>query len=904
MMRWRDKLLLRLRSLFRHRRLERELDDELRFHLEQQIEENVASGMSPEEARYAARRSIGGLAQIQEQCRDTRRVTWIGDLGKDIRYALRILRKSPGFTAAAVLSLALGIGINTAVFSLINAVLLRTLPVKNPEQLVVFNHRNDFSYPMYQDLRDGNTVLAGLLCRFTIPASMSAEGQTERISAELVSGNYFQVLGVDALIGRTLMPDDARVPGAQPVVVLSDAFWRRRFGSDPGVVGKTIRLDGHPMTVVGITPAGFQGTEVGVSPDVRVPITMVRALLPDLSAESGMNDRGWGWLDLVGRLKDGVSRAQAESALNSFYVHAREDEVRGVFKDLPASDKARVLAETLRLEPGSRGVSDLRETFSRQLWVLMAAVSVVLLIACMNVACLLLARAMARQREIAVRLALGASRLRVVRQLITESVILVLIATAASLIIARWGSQLLAGFLPETRLPVALNVEPDLRVLAFAAIVSLAAGILFGLAPALQLTRSAVAPALKAQASLSGLRGSLTLRKVLTIAQVALSLLLLEGAGLFVRTLRNLKAVDIGYDRENVLLLELVPLLNGYSNDRSTRFFEQVIERVNQLPGVRSASIGSMGLLGPGLRIEGVRAEGENTPRAEGGGWINSVSPRYFETLKVPLLLGRSFTAHDTKSASKVAIVNQTLERRFFGAGKAVGRHVVVGDVSDIEIVGIVRDSKYKDVREEPRNVVPVHGEPPNVVYLPFEQSVVEQMTLYVRTVGDPARVTAAIRREVRAVDVNVPIYNVRTLAAQLDESLSQERLVATLSSWFGAFALLLASIGLYGVLAYSVTRRTNEIGLRMALGAERRGVIWMVLREALLLVGMGVALGVPLALALARSVSSLLYGLEATDALTISAAVALLFVVAATASYLPARRASRVDPMIALRYE
>ena len=902
-MRWADKLLLRLRSLLRRERVDHELDDELQFHLEQQIEENLAAGVTPEEARYAARRSIGGLAQFKEQCRDARRVNWIADLGQDVRYALRILRKSPGFTATAVLSVALGTGINTAVFSLINAVLLRTLPVKNPEHLVVFNH-DDFSYPMYQDLRDGNTVLSGLLCRFTIPASMSADGQTDRISAELVSGNYFQVLGVGALIGRTLTPDDARVPGAQPAVVLSNAFWRRRFGSDPGVVGKTIRLDGHPMTVVGITPAGFQGTEVGVSPDVRVPITMVRAMLPDLPSDVAMNDRGWGWLDLVGRLKDGVSRAQAESTLNAFYVHAREDEVHGVFKDLAASDKARLLADRLLLEPGSRGVSDLRETFSRQLWVLMAAVSVVLLIACMNVASLLLARAMARQKEIAVRLALGASRVRVVRQLVTESVILVLIATAASIFVARWGSHMLASFLPERRLPVALNVDPDMRVLGFAVIVSLVAGIFFGLAPALQITRSAVAPALQAHTSLSGLRGALTFRKVLTVAQVALSLLLVTGAGLFVRTLRNLKAVDIGYDRENVLLLELVPLLNGYSNDQSTRFFEQVIERVNQLPGVRSASIGSMGLLGPGLRIEGVRVEGENTPRAQGGGWINSVSPKYFETLKVPLLLGRAFTAHDTKSAPKVAIVNQTLARRFFGGGKGVGRHVVLGDVSGIEIVGVVRDGKYKDVREEPRNVVAVRGEPPNVVYVPFEQSVVEQMTLYVRTVGDPAKVTSAIRREVQSVDANVPICKVRTLEAQLDESLSQERLVATLSSWFGTFALLLAAIGLYGVLAYSVTRRTNEIGLRMALGAERGGVIWMVVREALLLVGTGIAIGVPLALALARSVSSLLYGLKPTDSLTISTAVVLLFAVAATASYLPARRASHVDPMVALRYE
>jgi len=582
--------------------------------------------------------------------------------------------------------------------------------------------------------------------------------------------------------------------------------------------------------------------------------------------------------------------------LNAFYVHARENEVSGVFKDIPPSAKARVLSERLRLEPGSTGVSELREMFSRQLWILMAAVSVVLLIACMNVASLLLARAMARQREIAVRLALGASRVRVVRQLITESVTLVLIATAASILVARWGSHMLASFLPERRLPVALNVEPDFRVLAFAVIVSLVAGILFGLAPALQLTRSSVAPTLKAQANLSGLRGPLTFRKILTVAQVALSLLLLAGAGLFVRTLGNLKAVDIGYDRENILLLELAPLLNGYSDDQSSRFFEQVIERVNQLPGVRSASVGSMGLLGPGLTRQDIHVEGDNTPRSdeETAGWINSVSPKYFETLRIPLLLGRTFTARDTKSTPKVVIVNQTFVRRYFGGENALGHHIGIGNTNGIAIVGIVRDGKYQDVREKT----------PGLVYLPFEQHLEGWMNLSVRTVGDPAKVTAAIRREVQAVDANVPVYNVRTLEAQLDESLSQERLVATLSSWFGAFALLLAAIGLYGVLAYSVTRRTNEIGLRMALGAERGGVIWMVLREALLLVSIGVAIGVPLALVLARSVSSMLYGLKPTDSLTISAAAVILFVVAAFASYLPARRAARVDPMVALRYE
>ena len=903
-MRWRDKLRLRGRSLLWRRRVERELDDELRFHLEQQVAENLAAGMSAEEARYAARRSVGGTEQIKEECRDVRGVNWVQDLVQDVRYALRILGKRRGFTAAAVLSLMLGIGINTAVFSVINAVMLRSLPVKNPEQLVVFDRRNNFSYPMYVDLRDGNTVLSGVLARFTIPASMSVAGETERITGELVSGNYFQVLGIEALIGRTLTPDDTRSPDAEPVAVLSNGFWRRRFGSDPGIVGKIVRLDGHPMTVVGVTPAGFEGTEVGVSPDVRIPITMVRAMLPDLPPGLGISERGWGWLDLVGRLKEGVSRAQAESALNALYVHARENEVNTVFKGLPEASKDRVLAERLHLEPGSRGVSNLREMFSRQLWLLMAAVGLVLLIACANVASLLLARATARQREIAVRMALGASRMRVMRQLMTESVLLVLIATVGSLVVARWGSRILASFIPGGRLPVSLNVEPDFAVLAFAVTLSLAAGILFGLAPALQGTRSAIASALKAQTRLAGIRGALSFRRALTVAQVALSLLLVAGAGLFVRTLRNLKAVDLGYDRENVLLLELVPTLNGYSDERSTRFFEQVLERVNQLPGVRAAGIGSLGILGPGLWIEGVRVEGESAPRAEGGGWLNSVSPRYFETLRISMLQGRGFTALDDKSGQRVAVVNQTSARRLFGGGNAVGRRIAVGDTGNIEIVGVVRDGKYKDVREEPKDRVPVRGEAPNVVYLPFEQELGFPMTLYVRTVGDPARVTAAVRREVQAVDANIPIYHVRTLEAQLDESLSQERLVATLASWFGAFALLLAAIGLYGVLSYSVTNRTNEIGLRMALGAGRGSVSWMVLREAVVLVAIGGAIGLAATLALGRVVASLLYGLKSSDPVTIAAAVLVLFAVAMAASWLPARRASQVDPIVALRYE
>ena len=894
MMRWTNKLLLRLRSTFHRGRVDRELDEELHFHLERQIEENLAAGMSADEARYAARRAIGGIAQLKEECRDMRRVNLVQDFAQDLRYASRVLRKNPGFAAAAILSLALGIGINTAVFSLINAVLLRTLPVKNPEQLVVLTfgseHRSDFSYPMYQDLRSGTSVLSGMLCRFTIPGSMNVSGHTERISLELVSGDYFQVLGISALIGRTLMPDDTRAPGGQPVVVLSNAFWKRRFGSDPGIVGKTMRLDGYPMTVVGITPAGFEGPEVGMSPDARVPITMYRAMLPTLPADLSMESRGWGWLDLVGRLKPGVSTAQAQAALNAVYIRARETE----WKDWPAAERAQMLARGLWLEPGSRGISGLREGFSRPLWILMAAVSIVLLIACANVAGLLLARVMARQREIAVRLALGAGRGRVVRQLVTESILLSGTAAIAGLVMARWGSNLLVSFLPEGRFPVALNVEADSRVLAFTALVSLVTTFLFGLAPAFEITRPAAALALRAQAGSSGMQNSLAFRRGFMVLEVALSLVLLVGAGLFVRTLHNLKAFDIGYDRENILLLSLDPSLNGYTDDDAARFYEQVIQRVGSLPGVRSASVASMGLLGEGLTIQSVSVEGyQRREGARTGAWENFVSPGYFETLGIPVLSGRGFTPLDTKTAPKVAIVNQQFARRFFGNKNPIGRRFGFG-TNRAEIVGVVRDGKYKSVQEET----------PELVYLPIEQRSDSPIVLHVRTVGDPGKLTAAIRREITDVDKNVLVYGVRTLEAQLDESLSQQRLVATLSSGFGFLAVLLAAIGLYGVMSYAVTRRTNEIGIRMALGAEGGEVIWMVLREALLLVGIGVAIGVPVALALAGSIASLLFGLKPTDPWTISAAAAVLFAVAAVASYLPARRAARVDPMEALRNE
>jgi putative ABC transport system permease protein len=759
------------------------------------------------------------------------------------------------------------------------------------------------------------------------------------VAGQLVSGNYYSVLGVNAVLGRTILPDDDRAPGQSPVCVISYNYWQRRFAGDPAVVGKAIRLGGSPFTIIGVTPPEFFGLEIGSSLDISVPLMMQQQVMPGISSfVDGESPNTY--FRLMGRLKPEGTILQAQTSLDVLYrqLCAEYSAINWGFKftAVPWSE------ERLVLEAGSRGLSDLRRQFSRTLFVLMILVALVLAVACANVAGLLLARAVARRKEIAIRLAMGSSRLRLVRQLLTESVLLSGIGGMLGLLIAYWGSRLLLPLLSQGEIPTQLNLTPDARLLSFGVAVSLLTGVLFGLAPALLATRVDVNSALKNEASglargSGSLGASLTFGKIFVVSQVALSLLLLIGAGLFVRSLRNLQQVDAGFVRENVLVQKLEPVGSDRGkNLRLARGYDNLLRRVDAIPGVTVASlVGYSPLTRREWLVMGQNPEYRNPMEIQGytphSGeeviipWMQ-VYPNSFAALGIPILEGRDFNPQDPQAlvlngcppapVRWMGIINESMARRFYGNESPIGRRfgfvhpgrsccrapggstacLSFGGPGEIEIIGVVKDVKYTSLR----------GEGGPMFYLPFNQAGTGrgQMTLVVRTAGDPKPVVAAIQREVRALDPAMPMFEVETLADQVGASLLQERLLATLASSFGFLALLLSCLGLYGILSYSVARRTNEIGIRMALGADRRDLLWLVLRDALRLVLLGVLLGIPAALAAARLIASQLFGISAADPLAIGLAALVLLAVAAIAGYLPARRATRVDPLVALRYE
>jgi predicted permease len=897
-----NTLWKKLQFLVRRNRFDRELDEEMRFHLEMKTQENLESGISPEDARYAAPRRFGNTTRLKEISRETWGLVWLESLGQDLRYGFRMLRRSPAVTAAAVLSLALGIGANTAIFSLIDALLLEMLPVRNPQRLVTISsvsvggRDQMFSYAAYRDFRDqtegfADALASSSLQKVNIVMSGPGELQAELVERRLVSGNYFSVLGVDAILGRTFTADEDRVPGEHPLAVISHGYWKRRFGQDPRVVGKTFSAQDTLFTIIGVAPPEFFGESVGESPDLWVPLTMAPRAPSWLWSGHSVT-----WLQIMGRLRPGVTVEQAQASAALVFGRIQAQTVAGM--DNPRW-RQQVLEKRIELAPGSTGFSELRERFSQPLKILMAVVSVVLLIACANVSSMMLARSTARQREMGVRLALGASRMRLVRQFITESLLTSLIGGALGLIFAYWGAGILIALVSRGATPPPLDTDPNSRVFAFTLTVSLLAGIMFGLMPALRATQAELAPALKEDArTLTVGRSRQRLGKALVVAQVALSLLLLIGAGLFVRSLQNLKSLDLGFNRENVLMLRIDTRATGYKDVRLANLHTQLLERVESIRGVRSASLSFMGLLGGGSWGNKISVQGY-TPRPNETmhTFANAVGPKYFETMGMSLLLGRAFTPQDNEHAPKVAVVNESMARRYFGSENAIGKRFGLGGPENsgrIEIVGVVRDAKYISLREGPRPMT----------YLPFLQYPAPLTELEVRTAGIPTVLSDSIRQAVRAVDQNLPVLEVTTLADQVDSSLIRERLFAKLSSAFSLLAVALSCLGLYGLMAYSVARRTSEIGLRLALGAERRDVLWMVLREVLVLVLIGVAIGVPAALAGTQVISSFLFGLTPSDPTTIAVAAVLMVAVAALAGYLPARRASRVDPMVALRCE
>jgi predicted permease len=832
----------------------------------------------------------------------------MGTLAQDLRYAARTFRKSPVFVVVAILSLALGIGANTAIFTLVDQVLLRLLPVKNPEQLVLLwgrgphygsnNGRHKLSYPMYEDFRDHNQVFSGVFCTWDNQFSVAADGRTERVDGELVSGTFFQVLGVQAALGRVFTPDDDKSRGGEPYAVISHRYWLSRFAGNRDVIGRKIIVNGYPLTIVGVSQAGFDGTDPGTSPAIRVPV-MMKAEMDPVGAGFSYNftSRRGRWVNVYGRMKPGVTVQQVKAQLQPYFHQMLEMEVRE--KELsgtPAEVRAAFL--TMWMEPieAGKGDSNLRRQFSSALLVLMAIVGLVLLIACANVANLLIARATARQKEIAVRLALGASRGRIVGQLLVESLLLAGAGGIAGLILAVWMDQALLAFLPKGDSPLTLSTVPDWRILAFTLAVSLLTGVIFGLIPALQATRPQLARTLKDQVGSIAGGTAVALRKTLVAAQVMLSLLLLIGAGLFVRSLKNLKSVDPGFHTSNLIEFSVDPTRNAYKPERSLDFYRQLRENLDAIPGVESSAFCVIPVLAGNewdnsMEVEGYQHKPTETPDPH----MQFATPDFFKTMQIPLLNGRDFRMTDARGAPKVAIVNEQFARRYFPRGDAVGRHISQGPKLDTEIIAVVRNTKYESMRDEI----------PEEVYLPIQQvNFVIGVMAYVRTSRQPEQAFSSVRQTVNQLDPNLPVSDMKTLEAQQEESLITERLVATLSSAFGVLATLLAAIGLYGVMAYMVAQRTREIGVRMALGAASSDVVWLVMKEVLLLAGIGIAVGLPAAYGLTRFAKSQLYGIQPNDVFTVAIATAAIAIVAIGSGYIPARRATLVDPMRALRWE
>ena len=833
-------------------------------------------------------------------------------LMQDLRYGLRMLAKNPGFTAIVVLTLALGIGANTAIFSLMNQILLRQLPVQNPNELVVLHapgpvtgHVSDdgdetesFSYPMYKALRENSAAVCNMLGQYAFSASISSHGQTEHGSGQLVSGNYFAALGVPPAVGRVFSLDDDRVPGGHPVVVLSHAYWTRHFAGDGSILNKSLLINNVEMTVVGVARAGFSGAQVGKSPDVFVPLMMTPQMTLGQDTLDGWNDY---WLKVLARRRAGVSEPQLVASLNAAYHPLLEEQLAKIngWNDLK---RQAFLNKKIILSPGSRGRMVVQRDTGGQLVTLFAMVVLVLLIACTNVANLLLARGTARQREFAIREALGASRGRIIRQLLVESLLCAFVGGSLGVVLGSWLIGVLTPIVVANEGIQGLTPHLDSTVLVFAVGTSLLSGVFFGIVPAFRVTRPSVSETIKDQGSTSSASVShVRFRKVLVAGQVAFTMLLLAGAALFVHTLWNLRNLDLGLRTENVISFSIAPALNGYSTQRSIALVDQLRGRVASLPGVRSVGTAEIAALTGDNEGANITAEG-GIQLPEDLRDVNyvSVSPDYFSTLGIPLLSGREFTDADGATSPKIAVASDAMVKRFFPGRNPLGMHFAFGGGSkvkpDIEIVGVVKDVKQDHVRSVTPNPY---------VYLPYSQRPkLSGMTFYVSSVRDPLLLGPELQSQVRQLDTTLPVDNVKTMERVVEEDLFPARMVAVLSATFAALAALLSALGIYGVLAYLVVQRTREIGIRMALGAKAGDVRWLIVKEVGAMVIAGVTVGLPLAYALARLSESLLFGVKAGNPSAYVLGLALIAMVALAACWNPARRATKVDPLVALRYE
>jgi macrolide transport system ATP-binding/permease protein len=912
-----------LTRLFRKEQAEKQLDAELRFHLEKQISDYIASGLTTEEARRHAQLDFGSLESIKQQTRESHRGNFLDALWQDAVFGTRVLRKNRSFTVIAVLTLALGIGANTTIFSLINAVMLRTLPIHDPQHLLLLRwdalHEPDtvasyfwggcpnvsddpdkhtpggctFSYPMFEQIRLSQDIFAGAAA-FTgsNETHVSIDGHVSMAKVQLVSGTFFSILGMPISVGRSFSPTDD-LPGAPHAATMSYTYWQTRFGGDSSIVGKSILLDNTPFTITGVAAPKFSGLDPGLPVDMWAPISSQDVLAPHFPKRTAEKSL---WVQIIARLKPEVPIAKAESAVTVIFATGVTSGSAAIFKP---GDSPR-----LQLFNAAHGLVSLHRAFSQPLYVLMAAVGIILLIACANVAGLSISRAMAREMEMAVRFSLGATRARIVRQLLTEGFLLATPAAALGIVLANWSSSLLATFLAANWYePLRLDVRPDGIVLGFTIAITVFTALLFGLAPAFHCMHFAFIPSIKGggktiHSARNGTGRRFSFGSGLVVAQVGLSIVVLAGAGLLVRTLVNLETLNVGFDARNVLLFYMDPTLTSYKGERAPMLYRELQDHLSALPGVTSASYSMVPLLsGGGMDTQYAQ---QNAPDTAFSSDVLPVGPHFFETMHIPLLAGRTFVAADfDKNAQPVPVViNESLAKRLFGKEDAVGREFIEpepeSNTHDI-VLGVVGDAKYTGVRREIRPTA----------YVPLNQGFIQFGAEFeLRTSGDPLALVSTVRTTLSNADANILISHLQTQTGQIDQALYQERLVASLSSVFGTLALLLACIGIYGLLSYEVTRRTREIGIRIALGAQQHEIRRLVASRGLLLTLAGAAIGVAGAAAVTRYLQTLLYGVKPLDPWIFMGAVGLLALVALLACYSPARRATRVDPMVALRYE